>query len=510
MSGYSKGDAMVIAFRTDASVQIGTGHFMRCLTLAEELQTKGAKIIFISRHLPQYLSAILLEKGIECKSINDGADFDFLDDLTHSKWLGTTQANDARLTNEALADIDCDWVVVDHYAIDHRWEKSVRISCKKMMVIDDLADRHHACDVLLDQNYYSGMLSRYEGKVSSRCKLLLGPGYAVLRDEFKFFRKHFKPRTGEIKKVLVFFGGVDATDYTSMTIRALAEINCQWAVDVVIGRQHPNIKKIQHESKKFGFKCHVQTARMAELMSEADLSIGAGGTAIWERCCLGLPAIVFCTAENQRAQISDAVSLGVLYELKIDDLDFAVALRQLIERLLKNPSAFQSISQAGMRYVNGQGARKVAIQLMGDLIEIRRATVNDSMSIFRWRNDEKIRNVSRSTEKISMSVHKRWIEHVLRNTSCELLIGDLLNQVVGVVRFDIEANTAEVSIYLVPSDDFSGYGKSLLLSAEKWLKKNRADVKEIHAVVMSCNESSEKLFKDSSYELINSKFKKSI
>lgn len=501
---------MYVAFRTDASKQIGTGHFMRCLTLAEELKAKGAKIIFISRHLPQFLSEALLKKGIEYKLINDGFDIDVLEDLFHSQWLGTSQANDARLTNEILADISCDWIVVDHYALDHRWEKLVRINCNKMMVIDDLADRHHDCDLLLDQNYYAGMLSRYTDKVPAHCNLLLGPSYALLREEFKSLRKKIGTRTGKVKKILVSFGGVDAADYTILTVNALAGINGQWAVDIVIGKMHPNAEKIQQASQNFGFNCYVQTSRLAELMSEADLAIGAGGSAIWERCCLGLPAIVFCTAENQRPQIADAVKLGVLYTLKIDVSNFADEFRNLFERLIENPSSLKSTSESGMHHVNGLGARKVVSQLIGDFIEIRRAEVNDSISIFQWRNDEKIRNVSKSSEIVPINVHKKWFEYVLTNAHYELLIGRLLNQVVGVVRFDIEVNVAEVSIYLVPNSHFSGYGRSLLLAAEKWLKQNRTEVKELRAFVKRGNTSSEKLFTNLNYELINSEFRKII
>lgn len=501
---------MMIAFRTDASSQIGTGHFMRCLTLAEELKAKGANIIFISRKLPKFLSSALLDKGFACKSIHNEIDIDVLEDLPHSLWLGTTQANDARLTNEVLAGVSCDWIVVDHYALDHRWEKTVRVSCKKIMVIDDLADRLHDCDLLLDQNYYEDMLSRYKDKVQFNCKLLLGPSYALLNNEFKSFRNQVVPHSGDVKKILVFFGGVDIADYTSLAVNALAGINSQYTVDVVIGKQHPQSEKIQKLCKKFGFNCHVQTARMAELMYAADLSIGAGGTAVWERCCLGLPAIVFCTAENQRAQIADAAKLGVLCAPQIDLLSFEAEIRHHLGSLMANPSSLQSISELGKQHVNGQGTRKVAQQLLYEFIDIRRAEFLDSMSIFQWRNDEKIRSVSKSSETISNSVHQKWFENVLSDINCELLIGSLLHQVVGVVRFDIEENSAEISIYLVPNSDFSGYGISLLSSAEKWIKQNRTEVKELRATVMHGNTSSEKLFINSNYELFNFEFRKII
>jgi len=501
---------MMIAFRTDASSQIGTGHFMRCLTLADELKKKGAKIIFVSRKLPKFLAAALLDKGFAYESLNDEINIDIVGDLPHFLWLGTTQENDARLTNAVLGGVNCDWIVVDHYALDQRWEELVRTSCKKIMVIDDLADRQHACDVLLDQNYYADMFTRYTGKVQDHCQLLLGPKYALLKDDFKSFRTQLAPHSGKVKKILVFFGGVDAADYTSLTINTLAEMNSQLSVDVVIGVQHPNFEKIQKTCEKYSFNCYVQTARMAELMSKADLSIGAGGTAIWERCCLGLPAIVFCTAENQRVQVADANKLGVLYAPKISASNFQVELHKHLESLINSPSTLQLISESGKQHVDGLGARKVAHQLFCEFIEIRRAEENDSLSIFQWRNDEKIRNASRSNETISISAHQKWFENALRNTKCELLIGSLLNQVVGVVRFDIEEDSAEISIYLVPNTDFKGYGRSLLMTAESWLKKNRTEVKLLRAFVKHGNASSEKLFTSSNYEFNKYEFTKII
>ena len=192
---------MWIAFRVDATNQIGTGHFMRCLTLADELKKQGAQICFLSPNFPAHLNDMLVAKGMKYMPLSLDAVQEPNDDLVHSNWLGTCQAQDAKRTIQALADQPWDWIVVDHYALDERWESAVRMSAKKIMVIDDLADRLHNCDVLLDQNFYANMQTRYSGKVPVDCQLLLGPSYALLRKEFKKLRERIEPRTGEIKRI---------------------------------------------------------------------------------------------------------------------------------------------------------------------------------------------------------------------------------------------------------------------------------------------------------------------
>ncbi len=500
---------MKIAFRTDASAEIGTGHFMRCLTLADELKKQCAEVRFISRNLPAYLADMLKQKGFEYSPLNTDLTQEPVDELNHANWLGTSQAQDAQATLNALANQSWDWLVVDHYALDKRWESAVRASCKKLMVIDDLADRQHDCNVLLDQNYYADMQTRYSGKVPASCQLLLGPRYALLREEFRTLRKQIKPCTGEVKKVLVFFGGVDADNYTSLAIQALAELKHKQEVDVVIGAQHPKRKQIQKSCAKYGYFCHVQTTRMAELMAEADLAIGAGGTATWERCCLGLPTITLCLAENQRKQIADAAEVGLLYA-PISKQNLVTVIRHHIKSLLETPALISLISQAGMKLVNGNGSQRVASLMRVTFIEIRRVVKGDSKSLFDWRNNLKIRNVSRISDPISWERHQTWFDDVLTDKNRELIIGTLGNQSVGVVRFDIENVTAEVSIYLVPEGGFYGYGRNLLLSAEEWLNRTRPEIRIIRATVLGENEISKSLFLNSSYHINTISYNKEI
>lgn len=487
-----------IAFRTDAGAQVGTGHFMRCLTLADELKKHGARIRFISRNLPEHLSNMLNEKGMEYLPLSIDVAKESLDELLHATWLGTSQAQDAQATIQALAYQSWDWVIVDHYALDERWERTVRSNCKKLMVIDDLADRQHDCDVLLDQNYYADMQTRYISKVPTHCQLLLGPRYALLNEDFITLREKVKVRTGDVKKILVFFGGVDAGNYSSLAIQALAELNIRQQVDVVIGSQHPNREQIQQSCIQHGFICHVQTARMAELMADADLAIGAGGTATWERCCLGLPTISFCLAENQRKLIADGSAAGLLYA-PISGRTLLEVIRDHLRNLLENPALINLISETAMKFVDGKGSLRVASAMRIGSIEIKRASIEDSKKLFDWRNHPKIREASINSAFISWDKHQRWFEAVLTDKNRELIIGMIEDQTVGVVRFDIENDFAEVSIYLIQEASVAGQGRNLLISAERWLNTNRPEIRRIHASVLAENEASKNLFLASSY-----------
>ena len=274
-----------IAIRVDSSTQIGTGHFMRCLTLADELVQRGAQVRFISRHILSYLLDMLTKKGIEFMPLENEKGPSNIDELPHAHWLEVSQQQDAQATVKAISDQSWDWLIVDHYALDIRWELVLRNSVQKIFVIDDIADRRHDCDMLLDQNFYKNMEIRYKGLISSQCTKLFGPNYALLRREFIETRKRLRKRDGKIKKIFVSFGGSDPTNETVKALEAihlLGKTNIE--VDVVIGTSSIHRETIATICDLMQeVKIHYQVSNMAELMANADLSIGAGGATTWER-----------------------------------------------------------------------------------------------------------------------------------------------------------------------------------------------------------------------------------
>ena len=346
-----------IAIRADASQQIGTGHVMRCLTLADELRTRGASTRFVCRQLPESLATLICDHG-HTLSMLPSAKVGMVEhrqnEPAHAHWLGVDWEKDAQDSLACLVDTaGWDWIIVDHYGIDERWETMLRrVLNSKIMVVDDLADRKHDCDVLLDQNFYADMDTRYIGKLPAHCQLLLGPRYALLRDEFRQLREQVKPRTGPVKCVLVFFGGMDSDNYTALAIEALAGIaSREWHVDVVIGVQHPHREQIESACADHHFVCHVQTNRMAELMAAADLAIGAGGSATYERCSVGLPAIVLVLADNQRKAAADLDSAGVLVNLGDANQVTTGELASTIVKLIADEKKRTDLSRASMELV---------------------------------------------------------------------------------------------------------------------------------------------------------------
>ena len=474
---------------------------MRCLALADELNQRDAQVRFVSRHLPAHLRDMLAVRGMEFASLHGTASGQVADDVAHAHWLGASQAQDAQDTVQALSDESWDWLIVDHYALDRRWESALRDTSNGILAIDDIADRQHDCDLLLDQNFYADLETRYIGKVPEHCRLLLGPRYALLRDEFRRLREQVTPRTGPVRRVLVFFGGVDADNYTGRAVEALSNQGIEGLhVDVVIGKRHPYRDRIELACAKHQFNCHVQTDRMAELMAPAALAIGAGGSATWERCCMGLPAFAICAADNQVRQIADAASAGLLYSPEIKD-NLSHAMTRHLRALLENENLRLSISRNAMQAVDGRGVLRVVGNLGLSGITVRVASQEDSEKLFQWRNDPTIRVVSRNSGVITWEDHQEWFAATLQSPDRLLLIGQREEGPVGVVRFDIQDDGAEVSIYVVPHVKESGLGRDLLQNAERWFAANRPGVGKVRAQVLGANARSHRLFLGADYQV---------
>lgn len=356
---------MDIAFRVDASHQIGTGHVMRCLTLADALHQRDANIWFISRYMPDHLQKMIESRGYSFKLLPTEEARD-RDELAHSHWLGVRQEDDAQATCKLLQGHLWHWMVVDHYALDKRWETKIRDFCHKILVIDDLADRAHDCDILIDQNCHPTPQERYSGKVLDHSLLLLGPRFALLRPEFCVWREKSKIRSGEVNRINVFFGGVDSGNVTFTAIKALKSVaSIDIAVDVVIGAKHPFRTLIEAECLEANFACHVQTNDIAALMAQADLAIGAGGAATWERCCLGLPTLTIALAANQVAIAEGLQSIGAcIYLGRSED----VSLEQLeceIRRVIASTRIRAALSKKSYEILDARGAFRVSDLMAG-------------------------------------------------------------------------------------------------------------------------------------------------
>ena len=328
---------MNIIIRVDSSALIGSGHLMRCMTLAQRYCRDGNNVIFVCRDFAGNMADFVRKNGFVLKMLPVA---EVNKDLNgYAQWLTVTQEQDALETIEIVKTLGkVDRLIVDSYAIDVIWEKLLRTYVGGIMVIDDLANRQHDCDILLDQNFYMNKESRYQGLVPEHCRLLLGPKYALLREEFYQVRKSMRIRDGQLRNILVFYGGVDATDETSKAIQALQNLRDTGVfhdvqVTVVVGASNERKEDIAGRCKQAGFRYLCQVSNMAELMAEADLMLGAGGSTTWERCFLGLPAIVTAIAENQVQICEDCAKEGLISYLgywdKVRQQDICEAINQL-------------------------------------------------------------------------------------------------------------------------------------------------------------------------------------
>ena len=325
---------MNIIFRTDASEQIGSGHVMRCLTLAKRYRREGHTVSFIMRELPSNLIAFVVDESFAVHVLPYVPHEEAL--TGYLAWLTVTQEQDAAETGEVLRTMGAiDRLVVDHYALDAVWESVCRPLVHEIMVIDDLANRRHDADILLDQNYYENASQRYDGLVPQNCRLLLGPAHALLRDEF--YEMKPRRRDGSLRNILVFYGGSDLTDETSKALRALRALNLRAAeINVVVGASNPQREQVRTLCASLpNVHYHCQVSDMAALMNAADLVLGAGGTTTWERLALGLPSVVTAIADNQVEICENCARAGLISYLgRAEDVgadDIARAVTAFIE-----------------------------------------------------------------------------------------------------------------------------------------------------------------------------------
>lgn len=357
---------MNVVFRTDASVSMGTGHVMRCLTLGSALRERGAEVSFICRQHNGHMCEVIEGDGFQVARLNAPADgIRPGASNAHSAWLGASWQEDVKQSLTAIEKLGVppDWLVVDHYAIDARWETGTREHARCTMVIDDLADREHDCEILLDQNLWPEPDTRYSGMVPKHCRQLLGPAYALLRPQFAEARRRAKSRTVGCNRILVSYGGSDEHGFTLLALDAMAAVCLErpgLALDIVVGGRNPRIAELAQQCAGLpNARLHVNTTRMAALMEAADLGIGAAGSTMWERACLGLPSIVTPVADNQVALARHLASIGAVVLVPALSHDGGELL-QAVRMFLGDAMLQGNLSRIGSRLVDGLGAGRVA------------------------------------------------------------------------------------------------------------------------------------------------------
>ena len=502
-----------VLIRCDASLSIGSGHVMRCRTLARELQRRGAVVTFLCRRQAGDLIVLLEQEFavLDLPELAPLANEGLAGRDLYQAWLGCSQAQDAadcvRVINTAGISSP-DWFVVDHYGLDVRWETQLMDALAgeeitpKLLVIDDLADRPHRADLLLDQNYFGSVTDqRYKRLVPSHCRQLLGPHYALLGPEYAQLHPVVPNRT-ELRRVLVFFGGVDPDNLTCRTLEALLDpALAHLTVDVVLGRQSPHRQAVAAlVALRPSTTLHEPMPSLAGLIARADLAIGAGGATTWERACLKLPSLVVAIAENQ-VPFSEALhQAGHLQLLGEAATVSAEQIRLELLAWVADPRQKDS----GCDLTDGMGALRLALAMLGPqtAIRLRRADPGDEALMLRWANDPQVRSSSFSPDLIARSDHHNWFRQGLADPNRLLLIATAADGCpIGQIRFDrqplfMQDGSAEATVDLSLDRCARGHGLAadLVRQGLQMMEKSWGPDIEAVAEVLTTNAASNACF----------------
>lgn len=428
---------LTIAIRADASASIGFGHVMRCLALADRLSRGGAECHFICKDPGQPIASL------------PGA--------ANHVWHIIEDEND---TVMALRKLKPHWLIVDHYGIDEVHETRWRLAAAgaKLLVIDDLADRHHDCDLLLDVTP-GRVQADYSELISNQAVALLGANYALLRPEFAQRRELTLARRAnveEARKLLITLGGGDTSAALAIVAEALQliEFPADFRIAVIGGG---TVALEMEQSLPVSVEIVGKTDRMADYIAEADLAIGAAGGTSWERCCLGLPCVVLQIADNQANNAEFLARSGAARVVEKD----AGAIAAALNRLLQSREMRDKISHTAADVCDGQGAKRVAAKIAAMSMNIRTADMSDAEFIYNARYGGDAARYYKSTEVPAFESHLEWFQRALQAEDRDLLIVALGDEDIAHVRFDaLEGDGhAEIGIALAP--DYRGMGLSV-------------------------------------------------
>ncbi len=455
----------LVVFRCDASLRIGSGHVMRCRSLARALRRRGVAITFLCRRQPGDLIALLEQEFPvlvlpECpqaagESHKEGQPLSGR--ALYAAWLGCSEEQDATESLAALADAPLPppaWLVLDHYGLGSPWQQRMQEGLRQavgsapaVLVLDDLADRVHQASLLMDANRLDHAApDPYRDLLPEACTTLLGPAYALLDPLYPTLQP-LLPARSQLSRVLVFFGGIDIANHAAVALRALSHPRLlHLAVDVVVGATAPHRADLESRVlQRPNTSLHVGLPSLVGLMARADLALGAAGTASWERACLGLPCLVVPVADNQeqgaRALDAAGVARCLDFQAPADPVD---TLEQALLELLDAPDALLAMSEACLQLGDGRGLARVVTALLGPSpgLRLRLAQAADLWLYHWWASDPQVRRQSFNSDPIPLAQHRRWFAGRLNSPLALLRVledGDGLP--LGQIRFERTAET---------------------------------------------------------------------
>lgn len=499
---------MKIAVRVDSGTHIGVGHVMRCLTLIEYLASKVPRlqVVFICRDHPGNLARVIEQKGYSVELLEIDVQVTTSSSLPeYRRWLAGTPSADAILTKEVILSrfkAGADWLIVDHYGIDAIWEKQLSGFVHKIMVIDDLADRSHVCDVLLDQTYCETE-DRYIGLVPTETKLLIGTQYALLRKEFDIDTvalKKDRSRRGS-RNLLVSLGGADPDNSTEQVLDALDEWRDRFEkITIVLGHANPHLKSVTRKANALNAEVLQGVDNLAQLICEHDLAIGASGISSWERCALGMPTVVVKTADNQETVLEKLEKTPAIQRLEPPYT--RAALKTCVELLSGDDEAYLKAVSSCFKICDSKGAERATRCLLNQSVHLAHAKTSDCDLVYSIQRRPGIRKFFRNVDVPEYKEHCEWFDKSLKNEGRELFLIEFADKKVGVIRLDKQdAGLFEVSVLIDP--EYHGLGiASMALS----IIKTKYNGKKLLAFINPKNSASINLFENAGFRFDGTRY----
>jgi UDP-2,4-diacetamido-2,4,6-trideoxy-beta-L-altropyranose hydrolase len=434
-------------FRCDGSAAIGGGHVRRCLTLAAALAEAGWARAFAVRE--ETLAVIPgLAEAVDQVAVLDGP----------------IEDEPARIA-EAFGDA-WDLLVVDHYRRDCRFETACRQWAERILVIDDLADRRHDADLLLDQTF-GRKRSDYTQLVPPHCRVLAGSRYALVRPTFATRRRATLARREQgrpVSRILVAVGATDADNVTGIVLEGIYESGLSAAVDVVLGAGAPHLPAVSTLAAAMPqrTRVHVDCENIAELMAGADIAVGAGGTTSWERCCLGLPSVVIITAENQALVAERLAAAGACTSIGRHRDVMPAMVARAVTALADDAGRRRAMARAAAAICDGRGVKRLLSELgfvtdaKRGTIALRPASMDDAELMLVWQRDPRTRQFALNPDPPQCEEHYKWLTKRLGDPRTIFNIIVFEGKPAGVVRLDKKTidgigEAYEVSIFVAPN-----------------------------------------------------------
>jgi len=473
-----------LIIRADASPNIGTGHVMRCLALAEAWQDRGGDVIFISACDAPAINNRIKNEGFSTYP------------LLREAGNPADAEDTARIAHKHCAD----WIVVDGYQFGAAYQKKIKDSGLSLLFIDDYGHAdHYYADIVLNQNNYANM-SFYKN-YEPYTRFLLGTRYVLLRREFLKWSGWHREIPDVARKILVTLGGGDPDNVTLKIVKALKTIEMDGLeVKVVVGGANPHFDLLSETVKDLSNFTLIKNAdTMPELMAWADIAISGGGSTCWELAFMGVPSIVVPIAENQELIAKELRSKNIAEIVEIADLKNRKNFVKLLRNFLKSSDIRSSFSKKMAHSNDGEGTSWIINAMCSNTITLRKVNPSDCKKIWLWINDPVVRSVSFHPKPIPREDHVTWFSSALRDPNRVYFIAEDKNaQPIGQVRFQIEFKQAVISVLLDPKYRGLSLGSILIRDAtEKVFLET--ELEKINAYIKIGNETSRTAFKKAGY-----------